>query len=159
MERAPRGVEYRAVVTAPEKTKGWRKRNKPHDPFALASDSTPAPRRSDAEISKIDLWSVLKVSLCFYLAALALFVVAGVVLWLIADAFGAIGNIESFMGKILSSKNYHLVSLEILEGSVLVGLVLVALMTLLTVLGAALYNFFADIVGGVEVRFVESDRR
>ena len=70
---------------------------------------------------------MLKISLCFYLAAVVLVIIAGVVLWAIADAAGAIHNIEKFMGKILSSKNYHLVSAQILEGSVLVGLVLGAL--------------------------------
>jgi hypothetical protein len=156
-ERTPEGVEYRAVVAATEK-KGRRKRKSDPDGFAVAAQARPAPRRSDAEISRVDLWSVLKVSLCFYLAAFALVLVAGIVLWLLADAFGVIANLESFMGKILSSKNYHLVSFEILEGAILVGLVLVALMTLLTILAAATYNLFAEVIGGVEVRFVESDK-
>ena len=80
-------------------------------------------------------------------------------LWLIADAAGAIGNVESFMGKILSSKNYHLVSAQILEGTLLVGLVLAALMTIVTVIAAALYNLFSELVGGVEVTLVETDHR
>ena len=62
------------------------------------------------------------------------------------------------MGKILSSKNYHLVSGQILEGTLLVGLVLVALMTIITVVGAALYNLFSELVGGFEVTMVETDR-
>ncbi len=62
------------------------------------------------------------------------------------------------MGKILSSKNYHLVSGQILEGTLLVGLVLVALMTILTVIGAALYNLFAELVGGFELTLVDTDR-
>ena len=67
------------------------------------------PRQSRCEVRKLDLWSVLKISLCFYLAGVVLVIIAGVVLWVIADAAGAIHNIEKFMGKILSSKNYHLV--------------------------------------------------
>ena len=39
----------------------------------------------------------------------------------------------------------------------LVGLVLVALMTILTVIAAALYNLFSELVGGVEVTLVEAD--
>ena len=100
---------------------------------------------------------MLKISLCFYLAAVVLVVIAGVVLWAIADAGGAIHNIEKFMGKILSSKNYHLVASQILEGSILVGLVLSALMTIISVVGAALYNLFSELVGGFEVTLVETD--
>jgi hypothetical protein len=151
-------MEPAQVATAPERTKRQRKRDL-RDSIALASSPKTGPRRSRCEIRRIDLWAVLKIALCFYLAAVILVIIAGVVLWLIADAAGAIGNVESFMGKILSSKNYHLVSAQILEGTILVGLVLAALMTIITVVGAALYNLFSELVGGFEVTLVETDHR
>jgi hypothetical protein len=147
------------VATAPdERSKRQRKRDM-RASIALATSPRSGPRRSRCEVRRVDLWAVLKISLCFYLAAVVLVIISGVVLWLIADAAGAIGNIESFMGKILSSKNYHLVSAQILEGTILVGLVLAALMTIITVVGAALYNLFSELVGGFEVTLVETDRR
>jgi thiosulfate reductase cytochrome b subunit len=114
-------------------------------------------RQSRVEMSKIDLWSALKVSLCFYLAGLALLIVTGLVVWLLLDASGGIRSFERFMGDILSAKNFHFVAPQILLGSVLVGLVLVALMSILTVIAAALYNVFADLVGGIEVTLTETD--
>jgi Transmembrane domain of unknown function (DUF3566) len=114
-------------------------------------------RRSRVEMTKVDLWSVLKVSLCFYLAGLAIMIIAGLVVWLLLDASGGIHNFEKFMGDIMSAKNYRLVAPQILLGSVLVGLVLVALMTILTVIAAALYNLFSELVGGVEVTLVEAE--
>ena len=114
-------------------------------------------RQSRVEMSKIDLWSALKVSLCFYLAGLALLLVTGLVVWLLLDASGGIRSFERFMGDILSAKDFHFVAPQILLGSVLVGLVLVALMSILTVIAAALYNVFADLVGGIEVTLTESD--
>ena len=114
-------------------------------------------RQSRVEMSRVDLWSTLKVSLCFYLAGLAILLVAGLVVWLLLDASGGIHKFERFMGDILSARNYHLVAPQILLGSVLVGLVLVALMTVITVIAAALYNVFADLVGGVEITLVEAD--
>lgn len=114
-------------------------------------------RRSRVEMSRVDLWSVLKVSLCFYLAGLAIILIAGLVTWLLLDAAGQIRSFERFMGDILSAKNYHLVASEVLIGGVLIGLVLVALVTVLTVIGAALYNVFSDLVGGIEVTLVEAD--
>jgi hypothetical protein len=150
-------MEPAPVATAPEKSKRQQKKDM-RASIALASPRS-GPRRSRCEVRRIDLWAVLKISLCFYLAAVVLVIISGVVLWLIADAAGAIGNIESFMGKILSSKNYHLVSAQILEGTILVGLVLAALMTILTVVGAALYNLFSELVGGFEITLVETDHR
>jgi hypothetical protein len=114
-------------------------------------------RRSRVEMTKVELWSVLKVSLCFYLAGLAILIIAGLVVWLLLDASGGIHKFESFMGDIMSAKDYKLVAPQILLGSVLVGLVLVALMTIITVIAAALYNVFADLVGGVEVTLVEAN--
>jgi hypothetical protein len=149
-------MEPAPVATAPPRSKRQRKRDE-RASIALASAPKTAPRQSRCQVRKLDLWSVLKISLCFYLAAVALVVIAGVVLWAIADAAGAISNIEKFMGKVLSSKNYHLVSAQILEGTILVGLVLAALMTIVSVVGAALYNLFSELVGGIEVTLVESE--
>jgi Transmembrane domain of unknown function (DUF3566) len=151
-------MEPAPVATAPPRSKRQRKKDL-RASIALASSPRSGPRRSRCEVRRVDLWAVLKIALCFYLAAVVLVIISGVVLWLIADAAGAIGNIESFMGKILSSKNYHLVSAQILEGTVLVGLVLAALMTILTVVGAALYNLFSELVGGFEITLVETDHR
>jgi len=114
-------------------------------------------RRYRQTVQKLDLWSVLKLSLCFYLCGLIVTIVAGVVLWLIADAFGVIHDVEHFMGDLLSSKDFKFLSAQILEGTILVGLVLVALMTIITVVAAAFYNLFAELVGGVEVVIVEDD--
>jgi len=119
--------------------------------------SSTALRQSRVEMSKIDLWSALKVSLCFYLAGLALLLVTGLVVWLLLDASGGIRSFEKFMGDILSAKDFHFVAPQILLGAVLVGLVLVALLSILTVIAAALYNVFADLVGGIEVTLTESD--
>ena len=113
-------------------------------------------RRSRVEMTKVDLWSVLKVALCFYLAGLAMLIIAGLVVWLLLDASGGIHNFERFMGDIMSAKDYRLVASQILLGSVLVGLVVVALMTIMTVIAAALYNLFSELVGGVEVTLVEA---
>ncbi len=127
---------------------------------AAVASALPGPgaeRRSRVEMTRVDLWSVLRVSLCFYLAALVILILAGLVTWLLLDASGGIKNFESFMGDILGAKDYHLVAPQLLLGSVLVGLVLVALTCIITVIAAALYNVFSDMVGGVEITFVEAE--
>jgi hypothetical protein len=136
---------------------------KPKQPVAgdgVALGHAPArlpQRRYRQTVQKLDLWSVLKLSLCFYLCGLIVTIVAGVVLWLVADAFNVVHDIEHFMGDLLSSKDFKFLSAQILEGAILVGLVIVALMTIITVVAAAFYNLFAELVGGVEVVIVEED--
>ena len=56
-------------------------------------------RQSRVEMSKIDLWSVLKVSLCFYLAGLALLIVTGLVVWLLARRVGRHPRLREVHGR------------------------------------------------------------
>jgi hypothetical protein len=115
------------------------------------------PRRVRQTIKKVDLWSVLKISLCFYLCEMVVFVVALVSLWLIADSFGIIGHVEKFIGDLVSSKDFHFISAGMFRGVALVALVLVALQVVATVIAAAFYNLFAELFGGIEVTVVMED--
>jgi len=114
-------------------------------------------RRLRHTIQKVDLWSVLKLSLCFYLCSLAVVVVALVSLWAIADSFGIVENVEEFIGELLSSEDFTFLSGEMLRGVVLVGLVLVMLQVVITVIAGAFYNLFAALFGGLEVTVVEEE--
>jgi hypothetical protein len=146
----------RATTESPRKSK--RKSPDGSGPAPLPTANVRMPqRRYRQTIQKLDLWSVLKVSLCFYLSGLVMTIVAGVVLWFIADSFNVIHDVERFMGDLLSSKDFKLLSAQILEGTVLIGLVVVALLTILTVIAAAFYNLFGQVMGGIEVTIVEDD--
>jgi hypothetical protein len=108
-------------------------------------------------IRKVDLWSVLKIAICFYTMALIVILFAGVVLWWIASAFGVISNIENFVGDLFNSTDFKFLSWNVLRASALVGLVIDCLLVVWTVLGAAFYNLFAQIFGGVELTIVEEE--
>jgi len=116
-----------------------------------------APRRVRHTIKKVDLWSALKISLCFYVCEMAVLVTALAFLWLVADAFGVIGSVEKFVGDLLSSKDFKFLSAAMLRGTILVGLVLVAIQVVATVLACAFYNLFAELFGGVEVTVIQED--
>jgi Transmembrane domain of unknown function (DUF3566) len=116
-----------------------------------------APRRVRHTIKKVDLWSALKISLCFYVCEMAVIVTSIAFLWLVADAFGVIENVEEFIGDLLSSNDFHFLSAGMLRGVVLVGLVLVAIQVVATVLACAFYNLFAELFGGVEVTVIQED--
>ena len=116
-----------------------------------------APRRVRHTIKKVDLWSALKISLCFYVCEMAVLVTAIAFLWLIADGFGVIGSVEKFIGDLVSSKDFKFLSAGMLRGTVLVGLVLVAIQVVATVLACAFYNLFAELFGGIEVTVIQED--
>lgn len=128
-------------------------REQPRVPAA----ARPPVRRVRHKLRRIDLWSVLKISLCFYTAAMLIMLLTGVVLWWIADAAGIRAKVEKNIASLFSAPDYRIVPGLVLEGAALIGLVIVALLVILTVVGAALYNVFSDLFGGVEFTTIEEE--
>jgi hypothetical protein len=133
-------------------------------PAARPAAPRPAPqpvfepeRRYRQTIHRVDLWSVLKISVCFYICAMATTMVALVALWLIADAAGVIHNVETFIGDLLQTKDFTFLDGEILRGALLVSAVFVVLAIVITVIAAAFYNVFAELFGGIEVTISEDE--
>jgi len=108
-------------------------------------------------ITKVDLWSVLKISACFYLGALIVVLVAAIGLWEIARVAGVVDSIQHFMRQLLGSNDFTFLSWRLLRGFTLVGIVMVCLAVVITVIAAAFYNLFAEIMGGVVITVVEED--
>jgi len=100
---------------------------------------------------------VLKISVCFYICAMAVLMVALVALWVIADAAGVIHSVEKFFGDLLQTKDFTFLSGDILRGTLLVAAVLVVLLIVITVIGAAFYNLFSELFGGVEITISEDE--
>jgi hypothetical protein len=137
--------------TAPRTTKTTRAKK----PAPQMSARIRKDRSFRQVVGRIDVWSVLKVSLCFHTAAMLTTVVAIIVCWTAASAVGIIKNLEKFLGTVFEIKNFSFINFEVLQGVLLIGFVFVALMTILSVMAAALYNVFAEAVGGVEIYVVE----
>ena len=124
-----------------------------------ASRSAPRTgvRRTRQTLVRVDLWSVTKLALCFYLSAMFVTLVALVALWVIADAAGVIGSVENFLGDLLSAQDFTFLSAGVLRGAILVSLVIVALQVVITVIAASFYNIFAELFGGLELVIKEED--
>ena len=136
----------------------WRDRRRARPVRARRPSRNPGyERRYRQTIRSVDIWSVLKIALCFYMSALIVVLLAGVVLWWIASAVGAIHNIEDFVGKIVDDPHFHFLSFEVLRGATLIGLVIVCVCVVMTVLAAAFYNLFSELTGGLEVTVVEHE--
>jgi hypothetical protein len=98
---------------------------------------------------------VLKLSFLFYLCILLVVLIAGVVLWNIAAAVGAITSIEKFIKSLFDLNTFTFHSGVILEASAAGGIILVVLATGINVLAALIYNLISDVVGGVQVIVLE----
>jgi hypothetical protein len=136
------------------------------EPETRSAAQAPAPRppaqvvterRYRQTIHRVDLWSVLKIAVCFYICGMAVTMVALVALWAIADAAGVIHSVEKFFGDLLQTKNFTFLDAEILRGALLVSAVLVVLQIVITVIAAAFYNVFAELFGGVEITISEDE--
>jgi hypothetical protein len=143
--RVPDGAVAPRPAPAPAKAR----------PVAAPVPST--ERRYLQTINHVDLWSVLKVSVCFYICSMAVFMVALVALWVIGDATGVIGSVEKFLGDLLQTKDFTFLDGAILRGALLVAAVVVVLLIVVTVIAAAFYNLFAEIFGGIEISITEDE--
>jgi hypothetical protein len=134
-------------------------------PGAAKPVKTPRPKRPKSPgrttrvvLRRMDPWSVLKLSIVYYLAVFLVILVAGVLLWAGATSIGAIENIESFMVDI-GFEDFEFVGSRILGGVALGGLVLVVAGTVANVILCALFNLMGDMTGGLKLTLQEDLRR
>lgn len=106
-------------------------------------------------VRRLDAWSVLKVAFIFNLCAYIVAMVAGVVLWRVADSAGVIENVESFIEDLGAFETYRFEPDLIFEAYALGGAVLAVLSTGLIALGAVLFNLISDLVGGIRMTVIE----
>jgi hypothetical protein len=114
-------------------------------------------RQVERVVRRVRLWSVLRVSLVFYVCLWLIVTVAGVILWRVAASGGAVDNVESFMAELLAEDSFAIDGGTILRASALSGLVLVVAGTAITVLLALLFNLISELTGGIRVAVVEME--
>jgi Transmembrane domain of unknown function (DUF3566) len=111
--------------------------------------------RSRVTIRHVDVWTVARVSLVFYFLVAIAVVVASVLLWYAANAFGSLASIEKSVRTLFDLKTFTLHAGRVAEYTGAGGLVLALVGTLVNVLAALTYNLICDIVGGFRIE-VES---
>jgi hypothetical protein len=113
-------------------------------------------RRVKRVVRRIELWSVLKVSLLVYACMYLITLTAGVLLWGFAHSAGLIENFESFMNQI-GFEDFRFFGDQLFKEAAIVGAVLVIAGALLTVLGVALVNLISEVTGGIRFVVIEID--
>lgn len=137
------------------------------DSLGGAATARPAARvrarRARLVLSRVDPWSVMKLSFLLSIALAIVAVVAVFVLWSVLDAMGVFDSVGSTVESVTKSSD-NAQGIDILEyvglGKVLsITMVLSAvnavLLTALCTLSAFLYNVGASLVGGLHLTFTE----
>lgn len=107
-------------------------------------------RRTRRMLRRIDPWSVLKVSLIFYLSLGTVTIVAGTVVYNVARVAGFMARIERAMQEV-GFENFRFLGAKTLLAAVLLATFGAVVASAATVLMSFMYNLISEIVGGVEI--------
>lgn len=125
----------------------------------------PAPkakaRKARLLVSKIDPWSVLKMSFLLSVALGIVTVVAAIVIWTVLDLTGIFDRVNQLLGEIAGSEGAgfdlrQFASLgQVVSFATIIAVVNVVLLTALAMLAAVLYNISSTLVGGIGVTLTD----
>ena len=132
----------------------------PPPTVAPISRSSAAARRARLKVSHMGPLSVLRVSLTFSLCMFIVLLVAIAALWGVLNSSGVFKSIIDAATTLTNDKNQTGIAPWLSFGrvmliTVVLGAANVIAFTLLSTIGALLYNLCSDFVGGVEVTLIE----
>jgi hypothetical protein len=128
-------------------------------PAAGPLPSSTGPRRVRLAVSRVDPWSVMKLSFLVSVAIGIMIVVASAVVWLTLDSLEVFARLDGLITEILADSDFDIMKYvqfdRVISVSTLIAVVDVFLMTALATIGAFLYNIVAALVGGVHVTMTD----
>ncbi len=114
-------------------------------------------RRVRRIVRHIEVWSVLKVSILFYACLWAVFLIAGFMIWGVAESSGTVGKLETLITELFALDTFTFDGRQIFRGYALGGLVLAVAGSTLNVLMCLLFNLISDLTGGIRITMVEEE--
>ncbi len=143
-------------------------------PGALVTPSGGAPvrtvRRARVAVTRVDPWSVMKISFALLSALAIVLLVAVAILWWVLDSSGVFDQVSQSILKVvgtdtgsgnLSTGTFQLTNYiglkPVMEVTTVLVVINTILLTALSTLGAFLFNLSAGLVGGVDVTLTETD--
>jgi len=103
------------------------------------------------KILAVSAVSLAKVAFLFYIALLIVLLIAGSVLWNFAASAGLIVKLNHFVDQLIGSSTYHVSGTSILILLGAFGVVWAVIATILTFIGAMLFNLASEYIGGISV--------
>lgn len=129
---------------------------------AASSPRSAAPRRVKLTVSRVDPWSVMKMSFLLSVAVGIAGVVMVAALWMILSGMGVFADINRTVEDVLNSSNGATFDLmdyiglgRVVSLSIVIGVIDVILLTAIATLGAFLYNVCSSLVGGLQLTLTD----
>jgi Transmembrane domain of unknown function (DUF3566) len=126
--------------------------------------ASPAPRRANLVVARLEPWSVMKFSFLMSLVAWVVLFVAVTLLYYALSGLGVFATIQRTLSSVTSSQDSAGVNLaawtsasRVLGYTMLAGAVDIVLITVLATIGAMIYNLVTHLGGGIEVTLKETD--
>ncbi len=165
-ERRPRLIEVEEVTERPTPETATEPVDATATTAPLATEAAAASGRGDRTtfdvgelvVRRMRLRSVLKVSLAFYLCLFAVVMLAGAILWRLANEQGWVTGWTGFLVDI-GFTDADVDGATLARASAITGGILVVTATLLTVAMACFYNQISGLVGGLAVTFGPREHR
>lgn len=117
----------------------------------------PRVRKVTRIVRRVDAWGVFKISIIFYVILYIILLVAGILLWNLANTTGTVANVEGFARDLFGLKTFEFDGEKLFRASWVLGAILVIAGTGLNVTLAVLFNLISDLVGGVRVTVLEEE--
>ncbi|KAB7788746.1 DUF3566 domain-containing protein [Bifidobacterium cebidarum] len=116
---------------------------------------TPRARRMSLSLTRVDAWSVAKVSFMLSIAGAIIQIVAAAIVWLLLDAVGVFNQLTQIVSATGLNADFDLKNVlsltTVVSGMTIFSIVEVVLFTLLTTIIALIYNVVSSLVGGVHL--------
>ena len=141
----------RSVSSEPEEVTSSPKTVRP-----AARRSTPRARRMSLSLTRVDAWSVAKVTFMLSIAGVIIQIVAAAVVWLLLDLVGVFSQITQIVSSTgldaggLDLKNVLSLT-TVVSGVTIFSIIEVVIFTILATIIALIYNVVSSLVGGVHV--------
>lgn len=133
-------------------------KDRPSKPAPSAASES-GPRRVRLAVSRIDPWSVMKLSFLVSFAIGIMLVVAVSAVWLALNGMHVFASINDLVTEILADSNFDLLDYvsydRVISATALISIVNVFLITALSTIGAFIYNISAALVGGVHLTMTD----
>ncbi len=116
-------------------------------------------RRVRRIVRHIEPWSVLKISVIFYICLWMIFLLAGVLLWSFAESSGTLESVEELIESLFSLEEEN----EFFSGGTIfrnyaIGTAILSIAGVaFNVLLCVLYNLISDLTGGMRITVIEEE--
>ena len=126
---------------------------------APATTGRSGPRKVRLAVSKIDPWSVMKLSFLLSVAVGIMIVVAAAVVWYTLDDLAVFTSVNDTIAEIFGEQKVNVLDFasfkRVISLATMIAVVDVVILTALSTIGAFLYNIVSALVGGITVTLTD----